>query len=165
MKPTDTLVRMSPFTPGLRLHDRFTLVERIGMGGMSEVWRATDEVLSRPVAVKILAAPLANDPVLRSATWREARTAAQLAHPRVPQVYDYGEVRLTDGSFVSYLVMELLEGQCLAARLAAGPLPWREAIRIAAQVATTVAAAHRVGVVHRDITPGNVMLTVSGAKV
>lgn len=156
---------MSTVSPGLRLHDRFVLAERIGAGGMSQVWRATDEVLSRPVAVKMLFADLAADPALREATWREARAAGQLTHPNVTRVYDYGEAPLPDGSRVPYLVMELVEGQSLATRLAAGPLPWRETARIGAQVAAALAAAHQVGVVHHDVKPGNVMLTPDGAKV
>jgi serine/threonine-protein kinase len=156
---------MSSFTPGLRLHDRFILTERIGLGGMSEVWRATDAVLGRTVAVKVLSSPLVTDPVLRAATWREARAAARLTHPNVTQVYDYGEATLPGGAVVPYLVMELVEGQSLAERLAGGPLPWPEAATIGAHVAAALAAAHRLGVVHRDVKPGNVMLTPTGAKV
>jgi serine/threonine-protein kinase len=150
---------------GMRLRDRFTLVERIGAGGMSEVWRADDELLGRPVAVKALAAQLATDPALREATWREARAAAQLTHPNVTHVYDYGEVAGPGGGTVGYLVMELVTGQSLAARLAGGPLPWPEAVRVVQQVAAALAAAHRLGVVHRDVKPGNVMLTDTGVKV
>src|SRR5215813_4042332 len=114
---------MFPFAPGMALHGRFTLRARIGTGGMSEVWRADDHVLGRTVAVKTLAVPLAADPLLRAATWREARAAAQLAHPHITQVYDYGEADLPDGGVLPYLVMELVEGQSLADRLRSGPLP------------------------------------------
>ena len=156
---------MSPFTPTLRLHDRYVLHERIGLGGMSEVWRADDEVLGRPVAVKALAAPLATDPHLRATIQREARAAARLTHPHVTHVYDYGEATLPGGAVVPYLVMELVDGRNLADRLAEGPLPWAEAVRVGGQVAAALAAAHRIGVVHHDIKPGNVMLTETGAKV
>ncbi|MFF0316359.1 serine/threonine-protein kinase [Micromonospora sp. NPDC005252] len=156
---------MSPFTPTLRLHDRYVLHERIGLGGMSEVWRADDEVLGRPVAIKVLAGQLAADPQLRATIQREARAAARLTHPHVTQVYDYAEATLTGGVVVPYLVMELVEGHNLADRLRNGPLPWPEAVRVAGHIAAALAAAHRIGVVHRDVKPGNVMLTDTGAKV
>jgi serine/threonine-protein kinase len=132
---------------------------------MSQVWRADDEVLGRPVAVKALSVPLAADPVLRAATWREARAAARLAHPNVTQVYDYGEAPMPGGAVLPYLVMELVDGESLADRLRSGPLPWPEVARIGAQVAAALAVAHGLGIVHRDIKPGNVMLTAGGAKV
>ncbi|SCG74759.1 serine/threonine-protein kinase [Micromonospora coxensis] len=156
---------MSSLTPALRLHDRYVLVERIGLGGMSEVWRADDEVLHRPVAVKALAAQLASDRELRAVIQREARAAARLAHPHVTQVYDYGEAALPGGVVVPYLVMELVAGQSLADRLTGGPLAWPDAVRTAGQIAAALAAAHRIGVVHRDVKPANVMLTETGAKV
>ncbi|MGI5521286.1 serine/threonine-protein kinase [Micromonospora sp. CA-259024] len=156
---------MSPFIPTLRLHDRYVLRERIGLGGMSEVWRADDDVLGRPVAIKVLAGQLAADPQLRATIQREARAAARLAHPHVTQVYDYAEATLAGGVVVPYLVMELVDGHNLADRLRTGPLPWPEAVRVAGQIAAALAAAHRIGVVHRDVKPGNVMLTDTGAKV
>ncbi|MEV0811048.1 protein kinase [Micromonospora sp. NPDC050200] len=156
---------MSSLTPALRLHDRYVLRERIGLGGMSEVWRADDEVLHRPVAVKALVAQLAADPQLRAAIQREARAAARLTHPHITQVYDYGEATLPGGVVLPYLVMELVDGRTLADRLTAGPLAWPDAVRAAGQVAAALAAAHRIGVVHRDVKPANVMLTETGAKV
>ncbi|WP_433393316.1 protein kinase domain-containing protein [Micromonospora sp. KLBMP9576] len=156
---------MSPFSPDLRLDDRYVLRERIGLGGMSEVWRADDEVLRRPVAVKALTREFATDPQLRAAIHREARAAARLTHPHVTQVYDYAEATLAGGAVVPYLVMELVRGRNLADRLADGPLPWPQAVRVAGQIAAALAAAHHLGVVHRDVKPGNVMLTDTGAKV
>ncbi|WP_433318899.1 serine/threonine-protein kinase [Micromonospora sp. CA-269861] len=156
---------MSPLMPTLRLHDRYVLHERIGLGGMSEVWRGDDEVLGRPVAIKVLAGQFATDPQLRATIQREARAAARLTHPHVTQVYDYAEATLDGGVVVPYLVMELVDGHNLADRLRTGPLPWPEAVRVAGQIAAALAAAHRIGVVHRDVKPGNVMLTDTGAKV
>ncbi len=153
------------FSPGQRLAERYLLVELIGSGGMSHVWRAIDEVLGRAVAVKTLDAALHADPQMRATIRREARAAASIGHPRVTQVYDFGEEQLPDGGAAPYLVMELLVGQNLADRLARGPLGWPEAVTVCADVAGALATAHRLGVVHRDIKPANVMLTEGGAKV
>ena len=151
------------FGAGLQLDRRYVLAERIGLGGMSEVWRASDDLLDREVAVKALTPPIA--PAVRAACRQEARAAARITHPHVTQVYDYGEAEIAADQIVPYLVLELVDGENLAARLCAGPLPWRAAIWLTAQVASGLAAAHRIGVVHRDVKPGNVMLTASGAKI
>jgi eukaryotic-like serine/threonine-protein kinase len=129
---------------------------------MSVVWRGYDDVLGRPVAVKLLNADMARDPDIRGRVRREARAAAKLSHPNITNVYDYGEA--PDGT--PYVVMELIDGQSLAQRMAStGPLSWGSAVRVATQVASALAAAHAQGLVHRDVTPANVMLSRSGVKV
>src|SRR5206468_10403014 len=144
-----------------RLADRYRLVERLGAGGMSEVWRGYDEVLGRLVAVKMLCGRHADDAATRAAIRVEARAAGRLTHPHVTSVYDYGET--PDGT--PFVVMEFLDGEPLDRRLARGSLPWPAGLRIAAEVASALAAAHARGLVHRDIKPANVMLTATGAKV
>jgi eukaryotic-like serine/threonine-protein kinase len=151
--------------PGAPLAGRYTLLGRIGRGGMSEVWRARDGVLGRTVAVKVLAAEFTSDPSMRAALRREAQAAAMLCHPHVTRIYDYGDADVGDGRPIGFLVMEVVEGQNLAERLTAGPLPWEMVTRIGAEVAAALSAAHAAGIVHRDVKPGNVMLTAAGAKV
>ncbi|MEV6694223.1 protein kinase [Micromonospora sp. NPDC051196] len=151
--------------PGRLLATRYRLIDQIGAGGMSVIWRAHDEVLDRVVALKVLAPSLAADARFRDMVREEARAAAQLVHPHVTSVHDYGETVSPDGTITSFVVMELLSGEELEFRLTEGPLPWPEAIEIAAQVADALAAAHRLGIVHRDVTTANVMMTQVGAKV
>ena len=136
---------------------RYRLVRRIAAGGMGEVWAADDTVLGRRVALKVLVDELAADDRATRRFVREARATARLTHPNVARVYDFGG----DGG-APFLVMELLEGETLAARLAAGPLPPAEAARVAAAVADALDAAHQRGIVHRDVKPANVMLTPDG---
>jgi serine/threonine-protein kinase len=147
------------------LAGRYRLVERLGTGGMSVVWRAYDEVLGRQVAVKVLAAKLTADQDSRDMIRAEAQAAARLSHPHVTGVYDYGESTTDDGQTVPYVVMELITGRTLAERLSRGPLPWRAALRVGAETAAALAAAHARGLVHRDVKPANVMLTAGGVKV
>lgn len=148
------------------LGGRYQLVNRIGLGGMSEVWRGHDRVLDRPVAVKIMAPAVEGTlggigvELVRS----EARSAARLAHPNVAGVHDFGTSPGPDRE-VPYIVMELVEGQTLSVHLAAGRLDWRIGVRICAEVAAALAAAHAEQVVHRDIKPANIILTPAGAKV
>lgn len=150
-------------TAGFSLGDRYRLVSRIGRGGMAEVWTAVDTVLQREVAVKI---PLGDEtPGSGDRLRREARIAARLAHPHIAAVHDYGEAELPGDGRVPYVVMERLHGEALAARLRRGPLPWRTAATLFAQVADGLAAAHSVGVVHRDLNPSNVFITASGARI
>jgi serine/threonine-protein kinase len=150
---------------GNLLARRYRLIDQIGAGGMSVIWRARDEVLDRVVALKVLAPELAADQRYRDLVREEARSAAQLVHPNVTAVHDYGDMIAPDGEVTAFVVMELLSGESLERRLTAGPLPWPEALEVCAQVAEALAAAHRIGVVHRDITPGNIMLTEAGVKV
>ncbi|MEU7620633.1 serine/threonine-protein kinase, partial [Micromonospora rifamycinica] len=156
---------MAALNAGRLLARRYRLLDRIGAGGMSVIWRARDEVLDRVVAVKVLAPSLAADARFRDMVREEARSAAQLVHPHVTAVHDYGEALAPDGEITSFVVMELLTGEELEHRLSEGPLPWPEAVEVGAQVAEALAAAHRLGIVHRDITPANVMMTRVGAKV
>ncbi|MBQ1022627.1 protein kinase [Micromonospora sp. D93] len=151
--------------PGRLLARRYRLLDQIGAGGMSVIWRARDEVLDRAVALKVLAPSLAADARFRGMVREEARAAAQLVHPHLTSVHDYGETVDPDGSITSFVVMELLSGEELKLRLTEGPLPWTEAVQVGAQVADALAAAHRLGIVHRDITPANVMMTGTGVKV
>lgn len=151
---------MGSVRAGSRLAGRYRLAERIGVGGMAEVWRAEDEVLARSVAVKLIDPGLLADPVSRVRFRAEARAAAGLSHPHVVTVHDYGE---EDGS--PYIVMELLGGQTLADRIGAGPLTPAEAATVCGQTAAALAAAHQAGLVHRDVKPANVFLTRDGVKV
>jgi len=146
------------------LTGRYRLIERLGAGGMSVVWRAYDDVLGRPVAVKLLGPRYAADPASRQRIRDEARAAARLNHPYITDVYDYGESDSDHGT-VPFVVMELVDGVPLDQRLRGEPLPWRFATEICAQVAAALAAVHARGLVHRDVKPANIMLTGSGAKV
>jgi eukaryotic-like serine/threonine-protein kinase len=137
---------------------RYRLDELIATGGMGSVFRATDEHLGRPVAIKVLKRVLADDPMFVERFRREARAAAVVNHPNVARVFDYGE----RGS-EPFIVMELVEGETLAERIARqGRLPWREAFAIAEQVASALAAAHAHGVVHRDVKPANILVDADG---
>jgi hypothetical protein len=130
----------------------------LGRGGMAEVYRGTDRVLSRTVAVKILPASLASDPTNVDRFRREARSAAGLNHPNVVGVYDTG----SDGD-VHFIVMEYVDGRTLEEALRdEGPLPPDRATHVAAAVALGLEVAHREGLVHRDVKPGNIMLTKDG---
>ncbi len=134
----------------------YEIVSAIGAGGMGEVYKARDTRLDRSVAVKIIPAEFAQNAQLKLRFEREAKVISQLSHPNICALYDVGD---------NYLVMELLEGQSLAERLTRGPLPLPEVLRYGAQVAEALGQAHKAGVVHRDLKPGNVMITKSGAKL
>ncbi|WP_199516644.1 serine/threonine-protein kinase [Nucisporomicrobium flavum] len=147
------------------LADRYRLVTPIGKGGMAAVWRADDLVLDRTVAVKLLSPGLTTDAVPGDLIRREARAAAKLCHPHIAAVYDYGEEAVGD-AIQPYIVMEYVPGSTVAQRIARdGPMEWPDAAALGAEVASALAAAHGIGLVHRDVKPGNVMLTSAGAKV
>jgi serine/threonine protein kinase len=146
------------------LGGRYRLDSRVGTGGMAVVWKAYDTVLARTVAVKVLAAHCADDPQSRDRIRSEAQAAAALSHPNIAQVYDYGEADVA-GAVVPFIVMELIRGNSLHQRLDDGPVLPRYAMRLSAEIAAALAAAHAEGLVHRDIKPANVMLAPTGAKV
>src|SRR5271170_4965146 len=136
----------------------YEIVAPLGAGGMGEVYRARDTRLDRTVAIKILPPHLSDKPEARERFEREARAISSLSHPNICHLYDIGS---QDGA--SYLVMEYLEGETLATRLSKGPLPLEQVLRYGIELAEGLEVAHRGGVVHRDLKPGNVMLTKSGA--
>ncbi len=149
----------APLPPGTRLGP-YEIDDLIGAGGMGEVYKARDTRLDRAVAIKVLPSAVTADPKRRARFQREAKTIASLNHPHICTLHDVGD---HDGSM--FLVMELLEGESLAARLRRGALPLGQALGVGIDVAEALAAAHRAGVVHRDLKPGNVMLTKTGAKL
>jgi eukaryotic-like serine/threonine-protein kinase len=132
----------------------------LGSGGIGEVYRARDTRLERTVAIKILPRELSNDPIRKQRFEREAKTISSLNHPNICTLHDVGS---QDG--VDYLVMECVEGETLAKRLEKGPLPLEQVLKYGVQIAEALDKAHRSGVIHRDLKPGNMMLTVSGAKL
>jgi Tol biopolymer transport system component len=138
----------------------YEIVAPLGAGGMGEVYKARDTRLNRTVAIKVLPAHLSADPGVRSRFEREARAIAALNDPHICTLYDVGH-----DAGIDFLVLEYLEGQTLAERLTKGAMPFDQALTIAIEIATALATAHRYGVVHRDLKPGNVMLTRSGTKL
>jgi serine/threonine protein kinase/Tol biopolymer transport system component len=135
----------------------YEIVAPLGAGGMGEVYRARDTRLERIVAIKILPRHLSTDPILRQRFEREAKTISSLNHPHICVVHDVGR---QDG--IDFLVMEYLEGETLATRVAKGPLPLEQVLKYGVQIADALDKAHRSGVVHRDLKPGNIMLTSQG---
>src|SRR5579864_6015717 len=138
----------------------YEIVGPLGAGGMGEVYRAKDTRLDRTVAVKILPAHLSNDPVRKQRFEREAKTISSLNHPHICVLYDVGHQDGTD-----YLVMECVEGETVATQLEKGPLPLEQVMKYGAQIADALDKAHRSGVVHRDLKPGNIVLATTGAKL
>src|SRR6187455_2186677 len=135
----------------------FRVVEKIGAGGMGEVYRATDVRLKRQVAIKILPSALAADPDRLARFQREAEVVASLNHPNVAAVYG-----LEDAAGVKALVMELVEGPTLADRIAQGAIPIDEALALAKQIAEALEAAHGQGIIHRDLKPANIKVREDG---
>ena len=148
-----------PLVSGKKLGP-YEIQSPLGAGGMGEVYRARDTRLGRIVAIKILPTQLSCDLVHKQRFEREAKTISSLNHPHICVLHDVGH---QDG--VDYLVMECVEGETLAKRLEKGPLPLEQVLKLGAQIADALDKAHRSGVVHRDLKPGNIMLTPSGAKL
>ena len=145
---------------------RYKLGELLGRGGMADVHAGTDSRLGRRVAIKLLKPALANDPAFRTRFRREAQDAAKMAHPTIVRIFDAGEesVKGANGieTLIPYIVMEYVDGRLLKDIVADGPLEPAEACRIIGQVLTALEYSHRAGVVHRDIKPGNIMITTNG---
>jgi serine/threonine-protein kinase len=142
------------------------LDERVATGGMGDVWRATDVVLGRQVAAKVLLPALVSDPDFIARFRAEARMMAALRHPGIVQVYDCGQDELPDGGTADYLVMEFVQGKPLSKRIEAdGTLGIAETMSVVAQAAEALHAAHAGGIVHRDVKPSNLMVQESGAVV
>jgi len=146
-------------SPGARLGP-YEILAPLGAGGMGEVYKARDTRLERTVAIKVLPSHMSQNAEFRQRFEREAKTISQLSHPHICALYDVGHQDGTD-----YLVMEYLEGETLTERLAKGSLPTEQVLRYSIEMADALDKAHRQGVIHRDLKPGNVMLTKSGVKL
>src|SRR5690348_6231994 len=138
----------------------YEIVSPVGAGGMGEVYRARDTRLGRDVAIKVLPQQFSEDGDLKQRFEREAKAISSFSHPHICQLYDIGSQNGTE-----FLVMEYLEGETLADRLAKGPMPVNELLKVGIDVADALDKAHRQGIVHRDLKPGNIMLTKAGAKL
>src|ERR1700758_5402518 len=138
----------------------YEVLSAIGAGGMGEVYKACDTRLDRIVAIKVLPAHLADRSELRERFEREAKTIASLNHPHICTLYDTGHQ-----DDIDFLVMEYLEGETLAQRLVKGSLPIQQVLQYAIEIADALDKAHRKGITHRDLKPGNIMLTKSGTKL
>src|SRR6266508_6142633 len=145
----------------------YQVLAPLGAGGMGEVFRARDTKLNRDVALKILPEAFANDPNRLARFTREAQTLAALNHPHIAHIYGLDEApnpepRIPNPGAVRFLVMELVEGEDLAGRIARGPIPFDEALPIAKQIAEALEAAHEQGIIHRDLKPANVKVRADG---
>jgi serine/threonine-protein kinase len=141
---------------------RYRIDKPIAAGGMGEVWQATDELLGRTVSVKFLHAQYASDESFLERMLREARAASAVNHPGVVAVYDFGRIDREDELTMSYIVMELVDGPSLSQVLLEGPLSIEQTLTILEQTAAALAAAHQAGVVHRDVKPGNILMSPDG---
>ena len=156
------LDRAPALEPGTRLGP-FEIVSTLGVGGMGEVYRARDTRLDRDVAIKVLSGDRAADARSRERFEREARAISKLAHPHICVLYDVGHATVVGDVEWPYLVMELVDGETLAARLTRGALPLDRAVTCAIQIAEPLGAAHARGIIHRDLKPANIMLGADGA--
>ncbi|WP_053174595.1 serine/threonine-protein kinase [Nonomuraea sp. SBT364] len=156
---------MTRHEPGDLLARRYLLLDPLANGGMSVIWRAFDQSLQRVVAVKVLTSSLQTGLVDRMRARSEARAAARFIHPDAIEIYDYGEAVTANGEVAAYVVMPLLDGTPVAERVAGGPLPWPQAAAIGVRLARVLAAGHARGLVHRDVTGENVLLTADGPKL
>jgi len=145
--------------PGLRL-GAYEIVTPLGTGGMGEVYRARDARLGRDVALKVLPGELAKDADRRQRFWQEARVAAQVTHPNACRLYDIAEEQE-----LLMLVMEFVEGDTLSQRIAQGPIPVMESAQIILGILSALEAFHKVGIIHRDVKPSNILLSPNGAKI
>src|SRR3989454_3834342 len=138
----------------------YAILSAIGAGGMGEIYKARDPRLNRTVAIKVLPQHIADMPERKQRFEREAQAIAALNHPHICVVYDVGQ-----DNGVDFIVMEYLEGETLADRIAKGPIPFDQFLTYAAQIADALDKAHRQGITHRDLKPGNIMITKSGVKL
>jgi len=148
-----------PLANGTKLGP-YAILGPIGAGGMGEVYKAKDTRLDRTVAIKVLPSELAANDDLRARFEREARAVSALNHPHICTLYDIGR-----DNGVDFLVLEYIPGETIADRLRRGPLPLEEALRYGTQIADALDKAHRTGIAHRDLKPGNIILSESGAKL